>query len=165
MSERNDILEKEFQKWQGKYEIPLEAEFNVETLIKLQEEYNNIKPANDNTRTRETLLSMINRVQNNIRLTPKIEVKFDTNMYIDVYKNNKFIRINIYIDKDIFYINIDEFMSMDNASQIILRYADFKKSNIYVDEMGFGTAMLDDLRTNNKEKYRMIVGIKPTKLT
>ena len=81
MSERT---EREFQKWKENYIIPFHEEFNVKTLIGLQEEYENTEVSSNTTKTRDSILSMVNNVSRNLRLET---LKSDT------MKNKKYLII------------------------------------------------------------------------
>lgn len=73
MKQLSERVESEFERWQEQYDIELGEEFQVKTLLQLQEEYDDIKPDSSNTRTRETLLSMIKSLHSNLRLKKRLE--------------------------------------------------------------------------------------------
>jgi hypothetical protein len=107
MSELNERVEREFKKWQEKYEIPFQSEFQVKTLLKLQDEYNNVEEGSNTTRTRETLLRMINEVGGSVSLKPKQEY----NETILVIGNNE--RINLFL------CMLDRIVPRDNVSYVV----------------------------------------------
>lgn len=107
MSELNERVEREFKKWQEKYEIPFQSEFQVKTLLKLQDEYNNVEEGSNTTRTRETLLRMINEVGGSVSLKPKQEY----NETILVIGNNE--RINLFL------CMLERIVSRNNVSHIV----------------------------------------------
>lgn len=71
MKELSERVQREFDKMKEMYIIPYTMEFQVKTLLKLQEEYDSIEVGSNTTRTRETLLHMIQELQRSIRLEPK----------------------------------------------------------------------------------------------
>jgi hypothetical protein len=106
MSDLSERVQREFDKMRELYEIPYDMEFQIKTLIKLQEEYNAITPESNNTRTRETLLHMIQNLQASMKLTPKASTyRKERTMYIDTLRNeeNEPIKFTIY-EKNNLYI-------------------------------------------------------------
>lgn len=75
LSVYSESVEKKFQEWKEKYEIPEHQEFNYKTLIALQGEYAEISRLQpDHTKRRMELLHMIERVQRELKFK-KIEKK------------------------------------------------------------------------------------------
>lgn len=68
LSER---VKREFEKWKEIYEIPYHMEFQVKTLLRLQEEYDSIDVGSHTTKTRETLLRMIQNLHGSMILQEK----------------------------------------------------------------------------------------------
>ena len=71
MKQLSERVQREFEKWQEKYEIPLHEEFQIKTLLQLQEEYDNIQANSNNTKTRDTLLHMIKQLHSSLLLKKK----------------------------------------------------------------------------------------------
>ena len=71
MSEKTERIEREFVKWQEEYEIPCSDEFQVKTLLELQDEYKETPKESNTVRTRENLLRMIQDLFNHLRLVKK----------------------------------------------------------------------------------------------
>lgn len=97
MKQLSERVQSEFERWQQEYEIELGKEFQVKTLLQLQEEYNEIKPDSTNTRTRETILNMIKSLQMNLILYKKKEK-------IDDDATDKFVGWLAKLDKRIEWI-------------------------------------------------------------
>jgi len=72
MNNLSERVQREFETWKEKYEIPEHMEFEVKTLLKLQEEYDLVEVGSNTTKTRESLLGMINRLHMNMRLKEKV---------------------------------------------------------------------------------------------
>jgi len=71
MTNLSERVQREFNLWKSKYDIPYHAEFQVKTLLKLQEEYDEVEVGSNTTKTRETLLGMINRLHMSMRFNEK----------------------------------------------------------------------------------------------
>jgi len=87
LSER---VKKEFENWKERFEIPFSKEFQVKTLLKLQEEYNDIEPTEKNTMTRKTLLYMIQDLEHNLSLKEKTKTKNSSISDLDINKYELF---------------------------------------------------------------------------
>lgn len=151
MSER---VEKEFKVWQEKYDIPYKTEFQVKTLLKLQEEYDTIKADSSNTRTRETLLKMIEGLQMRLSLTSKEKNKYS--MFIDVGKSESnswnvlcFVegrRTKLY----------DTFSTIDTLCNSISKYAVNNNLTVCIDDCVYERLIYENL---------INLGVKCEKLT
>jgi hypothetical protein len=65
-SERAERIEREYKKWEEKYEIPFEQEFEVRTIIELQDEFRSVPE--DHTKRRSEIINMITHLKGRIRL-------------------------------------------------------------------------------------------------
>lgn len=69
LDERRERVEREYKKWEKEFEIPLDLEFMVKSLLNLQEQFNST--SDEHTKTKMDLLKMINEIQGNMTLTKK----------------------------------------------------------------------------------------------
>lgn len=145
MKQLSERVQREFEKWQEKYEIPLHEEFQIKTLLQLQEEYDNIQANSNNTKTRDTLLHMIKQLHSSLLLKKKSE----NIMYVDVSHNfskNKTIKISIYINGEIYTIeNESKELRFKDYTSIISSIANTHKAIIYIDVNGFGIGLYEEL--------------------
>lgn len=73
-SEREARVDKEYQQWKERYEIPFKDEFNVKTLLQLQDEFNSLSYNSGMTKTRTDLIYMIERLNRNLDLKKRTPV-------------------------------------------------------------------------------------------
>jgi hypothetical protein len=154
MDKLSERVEREFSEWKEKYEIPYYMEFQIKTLLKLQEEYDDIEAGYDNTRTRETLLHMIQDLQKSLILkdkAPKI-------MYVDYICNDEhnLDRVVVYIDDCVYMIKNNNINSPHEYTQIIKQIAEKEKATIYIDIHGYGVAFYDELSQDNKFRVKKL---------
>jgi hypothetical protein len=139
LSER---VKREYNEWKEKYEIPLDTEFQVKTLLKLQEEYNSIEPNSNNTKTRETLLHMIQDLQMKMILNKKRK----TEMYVDYAKLDDIEKVTVFINgKILTFKQALSYSNIDYLIKPIKEMAEKEKALIYVDSCGFGRKIYDAL--------------------
>jgi len=72
MNNLSESVQREFTKWKEKYDIPYSMEFHLKTLLKLQEEYDEVEIGSNTTKTRETILHMIQDLQRQMVFKEKI---------------------------------------------------------------------------------------------
>ena len=68
-NERVQWVESEFKKWQERYSIPFEMEFNVKALLDLQWQFNNTEDGH--VKTKADLIQAISRLQRDLHLKPR----------------------------------------------------------------------------------------------
>ncbi|HBY21014.1 MAG TPA: hypothetical protein DEG71_08395 [Clostridiales bacterium] len=146
-SERIERVQKKLTEWKEKYEIPSHMEFEVITLLKLQDEYDQIEMGSHTTMTRRTLLDMIQRLHRDMRLFPKAIVLKP--MYIDCVRTegDEAIKILIYIENKIITLDSKLYKnpkSMKDYAKMI-HDVTIKGYEIYIDIRGFGMGLYDYL--------------------
>jgi len=149
MNNLSERVQREFETWKEKYEIPEHMEFEVKTLLKLQEEYDQVEVGSNTTKTRESLLGMINRLHMNMRLKEKVVV--NKPMYIEyIHTSGKQEdKILIYVEDQLIALDsrkYKELLSIQNYASIIHNIAVVKESEIYIDVRGFGMSIYDCLK-------------------
>ena len=150
MNNLSERVQGEFKSWKEKYEIPSHMEFEVKTLLKLQEEYDLVEVGSNTTKTRESLLGMINRLHMGMRLKEKAVATQKKKMYIDCIwtesrENNKVL---VYVDNELIVLACGSFLppkSMGSFAKDIYNIAVAKKCEIYIDTQGFGMSLYDHL--------------------
>lgn len=65
---RESYMESEFKKWQEKFEIPFEKEFDVKALLSLQ--YQFMVTPDEHIKSKKDLIDAIHRLQYNLKLEP-----------------------------------------------------------------------------------------------
>ena len=149
MSER---VENELKKWKEEYDIPLTDEFNVKTLLDMQEEYDSIEKGSNTTRTREVLLHMIQDLKSHLRVQKKEKIK----MYVNLNRTEA----TIYYDDNYVFFNEKEF-SLFKVVDFIKLIAKQQYYNIEVKlDRGIGgdnTIMFCDSLDENKISYSYLM--------
>jgi len=133
MNNLSERVQREFNEWKEKYNIPDHMEFEVKTLLKLQEEYDLVETGSNTTRTRESLLSMINRLHKDLMLKPKTNITKP--MYIDLIKNNDTSgKVTIYYNGNITVLNNNQYSYKDYAVKInsLINPISKEKIEIYI---------------------------------
>lgn len=168
MDSFKERVQREFEIWKEKYDIPYNMEFQVMALVRLQEEYKETLIGSNTTRTRETLLSMINNIHKSLHLKEKEteNIKKTVPIYIDFSRVQvdlkekisgvKNVSMGICTGKIIIYIG-NAIFTLDK-NNLIRDYA-FEIKNIintyeemsglkviaYVDTYSFGKVLFDEL--------------------
>jgi len=148
MSNLSERVQREFETWKDKYEIPEHMEFEVKTLLKLQEEYDQVEVGSNTTKTRESLLGMINRLHIGMRLKEKVVA--NKPMYINCVWNEDRdeSKVFIYVEDKLIILDSKQYrdpLSIKNYASIIHDMAITKGYEIYVDIRSFGMRMYDYL--------------------
>jgi len=145
MKELSERVQREFNAWKEKYEIPYNMEFQVKTLLKLQEEYDEVEIGSNTTRTRETLLHMIDEAQRHLYIKEKPSP--NKIMYIDVLvaERTKPLKIVIYHENNMTILHYDNFSMKDYASFIVNMIGKDEIATIYIDTTSLGRALYDEL--------------------
>lgn len=151
MNNLSERVQREFSEWQEKYEIPVHMEFEVKTLLKLQEEYDETPSGSNTTRTRETLLGMITKLHRDMRFSEK--VKIIKPIYVDCIRLNGIsgmTKVIIYHNGNITIIENRSYSYKDYAialSSFIDGKDKTSRENIviYVDTRGLGMGLYDEL--------------------
>lgn len=73
-----DYIYKEYKKWEEKYIIPEEEEFNVKLLLQLRFDILTTKP--EHTKTKFDLIEMAGRIQSRLRLKEKPKRDFSVSI-------------------------------------------------------------------------------------
>lgn len=143
MNSLSERVQREFESWKEKYEIPEHMEFEVKTLLKLQEEYDQVETGSNTTRTRESLLGMINRLHRDMRFNEKQKKV----MYVDYIRgdNGKLSKYIIYLEDNMYILIGEQYKNIGNVTNVIKRIAEKEKAIIYIDSQGFGLAIYDEL--------------------
>lgn len=149
MNNLSERVQGEFESWKEIYEIPSDMEFQVKTLLKLQEEYDQVDAGSNTTRTRESLLGMIQKLHMNMRLKVKDKTKIIKPMYVDCVRtgNGTSGRVIIYYNEDIIIVDNPNYSYEDYASKINFLAGEIGKENIiiFVDTRGYGMGLYDQL--------------------
>jgi len=147
MNNLSERVQREFEQWKEKYDIPYHAEFQVKTLLKLQEEYDDVEVGSNTTKTRETLLGMINRLHMSMRLVEK-NVKYDKVIYVEYIckSENNPNKIIMYIDNIIYNITGDKNLKMNYFAKTIYDIVNKENAIIYISTRGFGISLYDELK-------------------
>jgi uncharacterized protein YfbU (UPF0304 family) len=66
---RVSYIEREYKKWEEKFEIPFELEFNVKALLSLQHQF--MELPEEHVKTKADVMSTITRLQRDLNLKPK----------------------------------------------------------------------------------------------
>lgn len=124
MSER---VEREFEKWREMYYIETKDEFQVKTLLKLQEEYDNIEPHGSNTLTRKNILDMI-QMLNGISLREKRQLpEVSCRLLIvcdDVAETSNFFRMIIPEENIAKVFSCKEKSRIDTTNGVVITFVD-----------------------------------------
>jgi len=147
MSER---VEREFKEWQEKYEIPFNQEFQVKTLLKLQEEYDGIECGSNTTKTREVLLHMIQDLSTRLNISPKIRTR--DKLYVDVFILDGKSKCYIYY-KDKLCIIADK--NIEETAGIINRIIHQEGCEVYTDGLGVTYGLIDELERKGIKVNRL----------
>jgi hypothetical protein len=167
MNNVSERVQREFNEWKEKYEIPYHMEHHVKTLLRLQEEYDNVEASSNTTKTRETLLHMIQDLYVRLKLKEKELVKKTIPMYVDFSRvhvdlNDKIDgvknmnmgvcigKVNIYIEDKIIVLNKNDNLIRNYAFEIksiINTYEELTKTKLiaYIDTQCFGNDLYDAL--------------------
>jgi hypothetical protein len=138
----SERVEREFKEWQERYDIPYSEHFRVKTLLALQEEYDNIVPADNNTRTRESILKMINEIHSKFPYKMFEEKKKSILYYtIDIIKDNK-LKLTAFTDNKLY--SMVSINPKDMAKKLVLLG---NNKYIYTDSFGLTQAVTDILLT------------------
>jgi hypothetical protein len=70
--ELSERVRREMAEYKEKYIVPLHKEFQIKSLLKLQEEYDSICSGSNTTMTRKSLLDMIERLLHDMDLKEKL---------------------------------------------------------------------------------------------
>jgi len=148
MSNLSERVQSEFIEWKEKYEIPKHMEFEVKTLLKLQEEYDLVEAGSNTTRTRESLLGMINKLHMNMRFKEKVIA--NKPMYIDCIRTEgkETIKVLIYVENKMITLDSRNYQapkSFGDYAKMIHDMAIAKGYEIYIDIRGFGMGLYDYL--------------------
>lgn len=143
-------VQKEFETWKEKYEIPYHMEFDVKTLLKLQEEYENIPEGSNTTKTRETLLQMINRIHMSMNLNQKetlIKPMYVDYVSLDAKNDSQrgLIKISIYVDNQLIILDSKYYKTSKDFAEAIYKLAKYNKHTVYIDTHGYGMVIYDEL--------------------
>lgn len=65
-SERAERIESEYKKWEEKYHIPFDQEFEIRTIIDLEDEFKSITP--EHTKRRDDVIKMISHLKGRLNL-------------------------------------------------------------------------------------------------
>jgi hypothetical protein len=150
MNNLSERVQREFESWKEKYEIPDHMEFEVKTLLKLQEEYDEVYKGSNTTKTRESLLNMIHRLHMSMRLTEKINITKP--MYVDCIRldtkedsQRGMLKVVIYIGDQIISLDNRIYLNSKDYAHAIYNLAKETKSIIYIDTRNFGMVIYDEL--------------------
>jgi len=157
MNNLSERVQREFDTWKGKYEIPYDVEFQVKTLLKLQEEYDNVEASSNTTRTRDTLLHMIQDLSKSMRLEPKnnrIGIIID----ITTKPEKEVDKIIIYTNDVVYILNEQNFSIKDYANTIANMFNEKEFIVAHINTNGIGFELYNELFN----KKRVIV--KPLKI-
>ena len=92
MLSRSEWVESEFKKWQERYSIPFEMEFNVKALLDLQWQFNNTEDGH--VKTKADLIQAISRLQRDLHLKPRPTYSGEPiNIVITAEKGNQAIQL------------------------------------------------------------------------
>lgn len=154
MSERNSVeyenmnsvlnyVSKEYEKWQEKYEIPYEDEFNIKLLLQLRFDILHTKP--ELTKTKIDLIEMAQRIQSRLRLKEK--TKTYNIMYVDYLYNTKphLRKVIVYLNNKVYFLIGKYNKTMNDFADVIKSLAVKEKSTIYMDNRGYGRSLYDIL--------------------
>lgn len=120
------------------------SDFDFETIIALEDEYSKLSETNpEHTKRRSEILRMRHELLRNLMCKPK-ENKED--MYIDIGRD----KCIIYCNGKISYINAHNY-TYNEIVGMICEVCDINKFNIYVDTLGFGMGIADELHNRNIE--------------
>lgn len=114
----SESVEKKYQEYMDKYEIPEYYEFQLKTLLSLQEEYNEAtKKTPEHTKSRESLLHMIQRMQLPLNVLKE--------------RNENIVKISIeefcyYVDKPFIKELWDEYQSIDGYIRALATLPQYK---------------------------------------
>lgn len=150
MNNLSERVQREFNEWKEKYEIPSHMEFEVKTLLKLQEEYDKIEESSNTTLTRKTILEMIQRIHRDMRLKEKeIEMK---PMYIDCVRlesqedsQRGKLKIIAYLNNQIIILDHKTHLNSRDYAKSICDLAKSNQSKVYIDAHGFGITIYNEL--------------------
>ena len=150
MNNLSERVQREFNEWKERYDIPYNMEFQVKTLLKLQEEYETVEIGSNTTKTRETLLHMIQDLQGRMNLNEKNENAFKA-IYVDYFKNDangisKVEKAVVYCDNFIYNLQGEKYKSIKDYAYIIHKIALSKRAIVYIDVRGMGMALYDELK-------------------
>jgi len=153
MNNLSERVQREFESWKEKYEITDYMEFHVKTLLKLQEEYDQVDVGSNTTKTRESLLGMIQKLHMSMNLREKVNL--NRPMYIDcVSTEGRFSdKVIVYYSGNITVLDGIKYSYKDYASMInsiIKQNSNMGMTGrenmvIYIDTRGFGLGLYDEL--------------------
>jgi len=142
----SEYIEREYKKWDEKYTIPFDDEFNIRLLIQLRYDILTTKP--EHTKTKLELIEMTNRIQSRLKLKPIEKVVSTIPMYVDCVnldtKKGK-LKIIIYIDNQIIILDNRTYLNSRDYARTIYELAKSKNSIVYIDIHGFGMVVYDEL--------------------
>jgi len=150
MNNLSERVQREFESWKEKYEIADHMEFEIKTLLKLQEEYEGIPLGSNTTKTRESLLQMIHRLHMNIMLKEKVDVIKP--MYVDCIRADAKedsqrgkMKVIIYVDNQLIILDNKTHLNSRDYARTIYKLAKSKNSIVYIDIHGLGMVIYDEL--------------------
>lgn len=141
-----EYVEKEYKKWEEQYDIPFEDEFNIRLLFQLRYDILHTKP--EHTKTKKELIEAAHRIQQCLRIKPKINNKEKIVAYTDVHilPGTNHVKVTIYCRDIIYTLNDPDLSMIDYAVAIKNIFKDDDYVIFYIDTHGFGKALYDILK-------------------
>lgn len=144
MNNLSERVQREFDTWKGKYEIPYDVEFQVKTLLKLQEEYDNVEASSNTTRTRDTLLHMIQDLSKSLKLEPKNN-RIGIIINIITKPGKEVDKIIIYTNDIVYVLSDPNFSIKDYANTIANMFNEKEFIIANIDTNGIGIELYNEL--------------------
>ena len=143
---QTEYIEEKFAFWNEKYNIPYNSVFIIRSLFEL--EYQFMMTPLEHVKTKRDILDMIQKINQSIRLNPKIECAEP--MYIDCIwtEGRDSNKVLIYVDRKLVVLDPRRYQQPVNIKSYANMIHDmaFKKGyEIYVNTQGFGMGLYDCL--------------------
>lgn len=139
-----EYVNTEYQKWQEKYDILYEDEFNIRLLLQLRYDILTTKP--EHTKTKLELIEMVNKIQSRLRLKSKI-YQHNNIIYVDYIhtQGNEPDKVIIYNKNKMIILQNKDYKIQDYANVIMNMREENEFFTVYIDTTGYGLALYDAL--------------------
>lgn len=118
LASRESYIESEYKKWEERFEIPFQQEFNVKALLSLQHQF--LSLPEDHTKAKADVIKTINDLQRNLDLKPKRKLSDNEKrkiMFV-VDSSHQLSMFNAFLDAIIPRENKEQFLSTTGLTKI-----------------------------------------------
>lgn len=118
LASRESYIESEYKKWEERFEIPFQQEFNVKALLSLQYQFMSLPE--DHTKAKADVIKTISDLNRNLNLKPKRKLSNNEKrkiMFV-VDSSHQLSMFNAFLDEIIPRENKEQFLSTTSLTKI-----------------------------------------------